>query len=72
MDACQAPGEETMSYIRIHAGYVVKLTGSYGRNTSNVCGPTGNATIDATGASWIVANSANPNPDAGTSSLERD
>lgn len=59
-----------MSYIKILGGSLIKLTGSYGYNTSTVNGLAANTTIDATGASWIVSNSANQNPDADTSYLE--
>jgi Ca2+-binding RTX toxin-like protein len=59
-----------MSYIKILGGTLIKLTGSYGYNTSTVDGLAANTTIDATGASWIVSNSANPYPDADTSYLE--
>ena len=61
-----------MSYIKVLGRNAIKLTGSYGCKASAVAGPTANAAIDATGASWIVANNANLNPDAGTTSLEQD
>ena len=59
-----------MSYIKITGGSLINLTGSYGYNTSTVNGLAANTTIDATGASWIVSNSANQYPDADTSYLE--
>jgi Ca2+-binding RTX toxin-like protein len=59
-----------MSYIKILGGAFIKLTGNYGYNTSTVNGLAANTTIDATGASWIVSNSADENPDADASYLE--
>ena len=59
-----------MAYIKVSGSGVIKLTGSYGYNTSTVSGLAANTTIDASGASWIVSNSANQNPDADTSYLE--
>lgn len=59
-----------MSYIKILGSGFVKLTGNYGYNTSTVNGSAAYTTIDATGASWIVSNSANQYPDADTSYLE--
>lgn len=59
-----------MSYIKVLGSYFIKLTGSYGYNTSTVNGLAANTTIDATGATWIVSNSANQNPDADTSYLD--
>ena len=48
----------------------VKLTGSFGYNMHTLNSTVDNMTIDATGASWIVSNSANQYPDADTSYLE--
>src|SRR5688572_17212146 len=59
-----------MGYIKILGSGYIKLTGNYGYNTSTVDGLAANTTIDATGATWIVSNSANQNPDADTSYLE--
>ena len=59
-----------MSYIKILGSYFIKLTGNYGYNTSTVNGLAADTTIDASGASWIVSNSANQYPDADTSYLE--
>ncbi|HYC95022.1 MAG TPA: calcium-binding protein [Sphingomicrobium sp.] len=59
-----------MAYIKILGSGVIKLTGSYGYNISTVDGLPAYTTIDATGASWIVSNSANQYPDADTSYLE--
>src|SRR5688572_30578800 len=59
-----------MSYIKVTGVNYIKLTGNYGYNTSTVDGLAANTTIDATGASWIVSNSANQNPDADTSYLD--
>ena len=59
-----------MSYIKVLGGSYIKLTGNYGYNTSTVKGLAANTTIDAEGATWIVANSANQHPDANTSYLE--
>lgn len=58
-----------MSYIKVLGGSLIKLTGNYGYNTSTVDGLAANTTIDASGASWIVSNCANQNPDASTSYL---
>ena len=58
-----------MSYIKVLGGSYIKLTGNYGYNTSTVKGLAANTTIDATGATWIVSNSANQHPDADTSYL---
>ena len=49
---------------------LVKLTGDFGYNTHTLSGSVNDMTIDATGASWIVSNSANQYPDATTSFLE--
>lgn len=59
-----------MSYIKVLGSGLIKLTGNYGYNTSTVTGLAAGTTIDATGSSWIVSNSANQNPDADTSYLE--
>jgi Ca2+-binding RTX toxin-like protein len=59
-----------MSYIKVTGSGLIKLTGNYGYNTSTVNGIAANTTIDATGASWIVSNCANPYPDADTPYLE--
>lgn len=44
----------------------ITLTGNYGYSEYRVGGLIANSVIDATSASWIVANSRNPNPDANT------
>ena len=59
-----------MSYYKILGSNFIKLTGSYGYNTSTVDGLGAYTTIDATEASWIVSNSATQYPDADTSYLE--
>lgn len=59
-----------MSYIKVIGSGFIKLTGNYGYNTSTVTGLAANTTIDATGASWIVSNSANQFPDVDTSYLD--
>lgn len=58
-----------MANIRVTGSGLIKLTGNFGFNTSTVKGLAAGTTIDATGASWIVANSANQHPDANTSFL---
>jgi Ca2+-binding RTX toxin-like protein len=59
-----------MSYFKVTGSGYVKLSGSYGYNTTWVTGVAANTKIDATGATWIVANSANQYPDADTSYLD--
>lgn len=59
-----------MAYRKVLGSGYIKLTGNYGYNTSTVKGIAANTTIDATGATWIVSNSANQHPDADTSYLE--
>ena len=59
-----------MAYIKVLGTGLIKLTGSYGYDTSTVDGLAAYTTIDASDASWIVSNSANQNPDDDTSYLE--
>lgn len=59
-----------MGYIKINGSGNAKLTGSFGYNTHTLSTSLSNMTVDATESSWIVSNSANPNPDARTSYLE--
>ena len=49
---------------------LITLSGNYGYTMYRVGGLAAYSTIDATGASWIESNSANPMPDADTSYLE--
>ena len=59
-----------MGYIKVLGSGLIKLTGSYGYNTSTVDGLAANTAIDATAASWTVSSNAN-HPNAVTSSLEQ-
>ena len=49
---------------------IIKLSQNYGYSSYRVSGLEAGSTIDATGASWIVDNSRNDNPDSDTSYSE--